>query len=111
MITTILASWRLANLLVNEDGPFAVFARLRYAAGIRPLPVMSMEEMGGGELQARTFAMNTLAEGLTCVWCVSVWTAALFLLAAKVPGCAIVRRILAVSAGAILVHETIDRLQ
>lgn len=50
------AGWRLASLLVREDGPFAVFERLRHLVGVR------------------TGVLNPVAEVFTCVWCMSVWT-------------------------------------
>ena len=34
-IILALAAWRLAYMLVEEDGPGAVFSRLRYRAGVR----------------------------------------------------------------------------
>lgn len=64
-VTAGLGGWRLALMLVVEDGPWDVFRRLRERAGIRP-----------GEIDG--FAALLLA----CLWCTSVWTAtALFLLA------------------------------
>jgi hypothetical protein len=104
LIETALASWRLANLLVNEDGPWAVFARLRYRVGIRKIPGYSTNGV-----EAMTIASSTLAQGLTCVWCVSVWAA--FLLRSPLRPVTALRGILAVSAGAILVHEAIKRLR
>lgn len=52
-----LASWRLANLLVNESGPFDIFERIRYLAGIR------VGEVNG-----------FLPLLFSCVYCMSVWT-------------------------------------
>lgn len=62
-----LASWRLASLLVDEEGPGHVFARLRAAVGI---------PAGPGELPD-----SLLAGILSCVWCASVWVAPVFWLA------------------------------
>lgn len=43
-----LATWRLASLIVYEDGPFEVFTRLRSIS---------------------------VLEGMTsCLWCTSIWT-------------------------------------
>jgi Protein of unknown function (DUF1360) len=53
------ASWRLASLLVHEDGPGHVFARLRRFAGVPD----------AGEIE------GVLPELFSCVWCMSVWTA------------------------------------
>lgn len=52
-----LAAWRLAVLLVVDDGPAGIFRRLREATWRegRPVPL--------------------LGEALTCVGCVSLWTA------------------------------------
>jgi hypothetical protein len=52
-----LGGWRLASLLVAEEGPFAVFARARNA--VLPAPG---EEYG------------FVAKVLDCVWCCSVFT-------------------------------------
>ena len=57
-----LAGWRIASLLVNEDGPFDVFARLRHRVGIR---------------EGEPYDDNVLTGVLSCVWCCSVWTAGL----------------------------------
>ena len=106
-----LAAWRLASLLVAEQGPGGLFARLRYAAGLRQTVVSAP----GQEPQIATVAGNWLAEGLTCVWCVSVWTAALFVVGGLVPYLSVLlywlARLLAVSALAIVVHEVISRLR
>ena len=57
----VLATWRITKLFVDEDGPFDVFAKLRYKAGVR-------EDQFGNR-----YAVNKLAEGLTCIWCTSIW--------------------------------------
>jgi hypothetical protein len=56
-LTVGLGGWRLASLLVHEQGPFAVFARLR--AWSLPEPG---EEYG------------FVAKVLDCVWCASIYT-------------------------------------
>lgn len=97
-----LAAWRLASLLVNEEGPGAVFVRLRRAAGLRQAPVRT----DGGWTMAQT-VQGPLAEALTCVWCMAVWTAALLSLRPL----AWLRLPLAGSALAILIHEVIQWLR
>ncbi len=97
-----LAAWRLAYMLVNEDGPWAVFARLRYWAGLRSVAVRGEDD----RVRVSRVASNTLAEGLTCVWCVSIWTAAL--LAWNRPRPLLwLRRALAAGALAVLFHEVV----
>lgn len=54
-----LAAWRIASLLVNEDGPFNVFGRLRGLLGLNT----------PGEI---TGFLPTL---FGCIWCISIWTA------------------------------------
>ena len=67
-----LATYRLASLLVHEDGPWAVFERIRTRAGVP----------GPGEVAEATF----WASLLSCTWCVSLWLApALWLLWELVP--------------------------
>ncbi len=108
-LMTALAAWRLAHLLVNEDGPGAVFARLRYRAGVRVVPAQTAD----GQLMTARVAQTSLAQGLTCVWCVSLWTAGgLWALWALWPplGRALATW-LALSALAILWHEVLQCLR
>lgn len=56
-----LASWRLASLVVHEEGPFEVFERVRVFVGAeRP-----------GEIR------GLLPKLFTCVWCFSFFTSVL----------------------------------
>jgi hypothetical protein len=61
-----LATWRVASLLVHEEGPWKVFLRLRKWAGIQH------DEQG----QALMIPDGFLAGILSCVWCCSMWVAA-----------------------------------
>jgi len=101
-----LAAWRLAHMLVHEDGPWAIFARLRYRVGLHSVAVRGED----GRLRVSRVASNTLAEGLTCVWCVSVWTA-IVLGMRDWRWVRWARQVLAVSAGAIIVHEVVGWLR
>jgi len=65
-----LATWRASSLLVNEDGPWKVFFRLRKLAGIQH------DEDGKPLMIPDRF----LAGILSCVWCCSMWTATGWLL-------------------------------
>ncbi len=64
-ILLTLATWRLASLLVNEEGPFHIFEKLRWWAGIRK------EEIRDG----------FLAGVFSCVWCCSLWVGGAWTLA------------------------------
>lgn len=57
-----LATWRISSLLVNENGPFHVFRKIREMAGIKYQDDFKY-------LVPSTF----FAELLDCVWCSSVW--------------------------------------
>lgn len=70
-----LATWRLAHLLAREEGPFALVKAFR-------------ERVGGA---------------LACLYCASVWCAALLLLAQQVAPMVI--WVLAISGGALLLHR------
>jgi len=56
-----LATWRLTSLLVWEDGPFEVFAKLRHRLGVR------YDEM------SQPYGSNWFAKGVVCPACASVW--------------------------------------
>lgn len=94
-----LATWRVASLLVNEEGPFSVFLRLRRLAGIQYDP------MGEIEVVPDKF----FAGVLSCVWCCSVWVglfwAAFYFISPSV--CEIIAIAPALSAGAIIVEGRI----
>jgi hypothetical protein len=61
IIILSLATFRIASLLVNEEGPFGIFVRLRGAVGVT-LNQYHQEE-----------ATTIWGELFTCIWCMSVW--------------------------------------
>jgi hypothetical protein len=97
-----LATWRLSSLLADEDGPWRVLEKMRRAAGVR-LDAFNQR-----------YGENTLARGLLCRWCNSVWCGALFtsimILVGELPWYWIAPMPLALSAGAILADEAIQAL-
>lgn len=86
----VLATWRASAIVVNENGPAHIFARVRTRAGVyKP-----------GE-------MSSLAELFSCVYCMSVWMgAAVLFLFYTVP---LAVYALALSAGAIIVDHLVAR--
>ena len=61
LLILIGATWRLTSLLVWEDGPVEVFARLRHRLGVRY------------DDQSLPYGTNWLAKGVICPACASVW--------------------------------------
>ena len=61
LIILVLATWRLTSLLVWEDGPFEVFARIRHVLGVRY------------DDRSMAYGTNWLAKGVVCPACASVW--------------------------------------
>ena len=94
-----LAIWRLSNLLVDEEGPFHVFAKLRHKVGVKH------------DAHNKRYGETFLSEILTCVYCVSVWISIIFVICDKIhKGSLISFSIpMALSAGAILVNSQIKR--
>ena len=66
LVVLALATWRLTSLLVWEDGPFEVFARLRHMLGVRY------------DEQSIAYGTNWFAKGVVCPACASVWFGALW---------------------------------
>lgn len=80
LLRLVLATWRVTSLLVQEPGPYRVFARLR--------------------LHHRD---NEFGKVLQCVWCTSVWVAIAMVILDRY--CPILVDMLAISTGAILVDK------
>ena len=99
-LLAVLTVWRLSSLLVNESGPFDVFARLRHAVGVR-YDVYSVCHAQG------------VAGALCCVWCASLWVAAAVALAvALYRGDGVLITVLdwlGFSAGAVVVESVVKR--
>lgn len=54
-----LATWRISSLLVDEEGPWHVFSKLRNKLGVKY-----------NERNER-YTVNVIGEYLNCVWCAS----------------------------------------
>lgn len=62
-----LATWRIANLLVNEEGPFEMFDQVRAWFDIR------------FDAETKEFYLekpNEIGKMLLCIMCTSIWVAA-----------------------------------
>jgi len=64
----LLATYRLAVLLTEEDGPLFLLARLREFSDGRRVIEQQKRERG---------PWASLDDGLRCAWCAGVWAAAL----------------------------------
>ena len=60
-----LATWRIASLLVLENGPWSIFFRLRELSGIE-------HDQDGNVLIVPDKFFSGI---LSCVWCCSMWVA------------------------------------
>ena len=98
-LIAVLAVWRISHMLVAEDGPLDVFAKLRNISGIRY-----------NELSI-PYGTNFISSLLSCVYCTSVWIA--FIIAAldnPVKLRTWFLRALALSSGAIFINEVLYKL-
>jgi len=86
LLLEILITWRISHLIIHEEGPFAIFARWRDWVGVKY------------DLHNRAYSQNELGKLFTCLYCASVWVG---IVIAKGD----VLRGLALSAGAIFIHE------
>ena len=100
LVLFIAATWRLSNLLANEDGPFHMFKTLR--SRLARAEVRSRRKNG-------LLSKLHLYEGVNCEYCNSIWFgsffAALFLIA---PSVALALAFpLALSTGAVLIKKVV----
>ena len=97
LLISILATWRISSLLVREDGPSDVFAKLRTISGVKY------------DKYSIPRGTNFVSSLLLCVWCTSIWIAVIIAaLDRPVNILTFIRRALALSSGAILLDEIID---
>lgn len=59
-----LATFRISSLIADEDGPFGVFEWTRGKIGAK------RDDKGAN------YGTNNFAVGVTCIWCNSIWIAA-----------------------------------
>ena len=91
ILAIVLATWRLANMLVNEDGPGRVFVWVRRGLGIVQ------------DDEGKTIGWSDWSP-LYCVWCTSLYTAILLLFLPKP-----VAWVLALSAVACLIDAALEK--
>lgn len=118
-LITILAAWRFASLLANEDGPYLVLERIRFLLGVYyitrdGLNVKSYREYSALFEQDKDacvrIAESEIAKLITCPWCSSIWIAAILILFFLWFGQPVVWVLLpfSVSAGVIIVNRIIN---
>lgn len=95
-----IAAWRLAYMLVYEDGPRDILRWLRRRVGVSDAP---MVQVGEPEVRA-----PVLAEVFSCIWCMTFWTALLMGLVWWIFPAIIV--IFAIAGAAIVVHSALMRI-
>jgi len=96
LIAAPWASWRLANLVIHEEGPFNILVKFRSFLGVSE----DIDERAGEE--------RFWSKLLSCIYCTSVWTGtAVFLLAITGVGGLIIMP-LAISTKTIEIHKRLD---
>lgn len=91
-----LVTWRVSSLLVNEDGPFYVFERIRARVGVQNHTVDNQ---------------RFLAQVLSCLWCCSIWVGAFWtLLLFLLPQSIWLAIPFALSAGTIFLAKMLEKL-
>lgn len=61
LVLVALAAWRVTSLLVEEEGPWDIFCKMRHALGVRY------------DAHSQAYGLNVVGKALCCVWCTSVW--------------------------------------
>lgn len=95
----VLATWRISNMLVSEEGPVALFIRLRRLVGVR------VDEKGRSYVVGEEGAVlqPEIGKAMTCIWCLSPWVG---LVVALLPANWLLP--FALSAGALLVNKKVN---
>lgn len=98
ILISSLAVWRIAHMLVSEEGPFNIFDRLRGVFRVKYT-----------EMTSEPYGLNFLSKLFSCVYCLSLWLALLVCVAVfGIHSWLDVVTIFAVSALAIFYEEVIN---
>lgn len=76
LLLTILACYRLSRLIAIDDGPFLVFKRMRYYFkdnAFYEILDNGIDPNNEGQVERWYGKYHTIAEGITCPYCVGVW--------------------------------------
>jgi hypothetical protein len=98
LIVNGLATWRISNMLVEEEGPYDIFERLRHRLGVQYLE------------DGAAYSHNEWGKLFTCVWCMSVWVGAIVFIVSTLTGVAWFGIPFALSALAIIINEAVSWL-
>lgn len=99
LLIRILATWRIANLLVSEEGPAEIFVKLRHYFGVRKDDKDRTFVEGDSEQRIKF----EVGKALTCIWCLSPWVG---LACSFLPTKFLLP--FALSAGALLVNKKVN---
>lgn len=94
LVILILAIWRLSSLIARERGPVDFLLRIRLRLGTR------------FDDSSKEIPTNNLTEGITCLWCNSIWLGAVVSLSYYLfPGVIWIMLPFALSAGSLIVER------
>jgi len=71
-----LATWRMYRIFSTDTGPHEIFRKLRVKLGVK----YAKKEDGSVDWEHWSTPDGSLAEGITCCWCASMWWGALLTL-------------------------------
>lgn len=96
----VLASWRIANLLTAEEGPFEIFPKLRSRLGVKY------------DKFSIAYGKSEIGKVFACIWCLSVWVGgAITILYSLYPKSTIklIGYPFGLSAGIVVLHKHLTR--
>lgn len=98
VILMALATWRLSSLIVQEEGPYAIFPWIKYrifnqqyyrSVGVKDETgklINKREKLSWSERHNATEIVNNneFLNALNCIWCTSIWIGLVITLAYSV---------------------------
>lgn len=105
LILAILATYRITNLFVNEEGPYNIFGKIRTKLQIYNITLEDGTVRSIVNELNRKHYMVQLSKLLTCIWCLSPYIAVIVLLMLSNDTLKYLVYPFAISAGAIVVSR------